>query len=133
EARSVNREQSTHVSLFTLCFKDSDKERQYHDEPDSGFGSSLLCALLLLLLTAALQALLLPRTLLFLFLFLAAFVTIAVTLIVLLASRLRVSTSDPSRSFILRLVLTIAAVTVIYVMAQVNAFSCELPAGPCHN
>jgi hypothetical protein len=37
--------------------------------------------------------------------------------------RLRVSTSDPSRSFSLRLALTIAAVAVIYVMAQVNAVS----------
>lgn len=28
EARSVDREKSTHVSLFTLCFKDKMKESQ---------------------------------------------------------------------------------------------------------
>jgi adenylate cyclase 1 len=28
EARSVNREQATHVSLVTLCFRDTTKERQ---------------------------------------------------------------------------------------------------------
>lgn len=60
---------------------------QYHDEQDVGFGSSLLCSLFLLLFVASVQALVLPRTLLFLFLFLAAFVTISVILIVLLASR----------------------------------------------
>lgn len=60
---------------------------QYHEEQDVGFGSSLLCSLFLLLFVASIQALVLPRTLLFLFLFLAAFVTISVILIVLLASR----------------------------------------------
>lgn len=28
EARSVDREKSTHVNLFTLCFKDENKEKQ---------------------------------------------------------------------------------------------------------
>lgn len=27
EARSVDREKSTHVNLFTLCFKDENKEK----------------------------------------------------------------------------------------------------------
>lgn len=40
--------------------------------------------------------------------------------------RLHVSHSDPSRSFLLRLVLTIAAILVIYIMAQVNAVSVQL-------
>nr|XP_045600796.1 Ca(2+)/calmodulin-responsive adenylate cyclase-like isoform X3 [Procambarus clarkii] len=131
EARSVDREKSTHVSLITLCFRDREKERDYHEEVDVGFGNSLLCSLFLLLFVASVQALVLPRTLLFLFLFLAAFVTISVMLIVLLASRLKVTTWDPSRRFVLRLVLTIAAITVIYIMAQVNSFTCELPQVPC--
>lgn len=127
DARSVDREKSTHVSLFTLCFRDREKERHYHEEQDVGFGSSLLCSLFLLLFVASVQALVLPRTLLFLFLFLAAFVTISVILIVLLASRLKVTSWDPARRFVLRLVLTIVAVTVIYIMAQVNSFTCDLP------
>ncbi|XP_045121655.1 Ca(2+)/calmodulin-responsive adenylate cyclase-like isoform X5 [Portunus trituberculatus] len=131
EARSVDREKSTHVSLITLCFRDKQKERHYHEEQDVGFGSSLLCSLFLLLFVASVQALVLPRTLLFLFLFLAAFVTISVILIVLLASRLKVTTWDPSRRFVLRLVLTIVAVTVIYIMAQVNSFTCNLPYVAC--
>lgn len=28
EARSVDREKSTHVNIFTLCFKDKNKENQ---------------------------------------------------------------------------------------------------------
>ncbi|XP_071520790.1 uncharacterized protein [Panulirus ornatus] len=131
EARSVDREKSTHVSLITLCFRDSEKERNYHEELDVGFGSSLLCSLFLLLFVASVQALVLPRTLLFLFLFLAAFVTISVMLIVLLASRLKVTTWDPARRFVLRLILTIVAITVIYIMAQVNSFTCELPQVTC--
>ncbi|XP_069941118.1 adenylate cyclase type 1 isoform X11 [Cherax quadricarinatus] len=131
EARSVDREKSTHVSLITLCFRDREKERDYHEEVDVGFGNSLLCSLFLLLFVASVQALVLPRTLLFLFLFLAAFVTISVMLIVLLASRLKVTTWDPARRFVLRLILTIVAVTVIYIMAQVNSFTCELPQVPC--
>ncbi|XP_042229149.1 adenylate cyclase type 1-like isoform X2 [Homarus americanus] len=131
EARSVDREKSTHVSLITLCFRDREKERDYHEELDVGFGNSLLCSLFLLLFVASVQALVLPRTLLFLFLFLAAFVTISVMLIVLLASRLKVTSWDPARRFVLRLILTIVAVTVIYIMAQVNSFTCELPQIPC--
>ncbi|XP_042877202.1 adenylate cyclase type 1-like isoform X5 [Penaeus japonicus] len=131
DARSVDREKSTHVSLITLCFRDREKERNYHEEVDVGFGNSLLCSLFLLLFVASVQALVLPRTLLFLFLFLAAFVTISVMLIVLLASRLKVTTWDPARRFVLRLILTIIAVTVIYIMAQVNSFTCELPHVSC--
>ncbi|KAK7084034.1 Adenylate cyclase type 1, partial [Halocaridina rubra] len=133
EARSVDREKSTHVSLTTLCFRDGEKEKAYHEEVDMGFGNSLLCSLFLLLFVASVQALVLPRTLLFLFLFLAAFVTISVMLIILLAARLKVTTWDPARRFVLRLILTIVAITVIYVMAQVNSFTCELPRGPCNN
>lgn len=31
EARSVDREKSTHVNLITLCFKDENKEKQVFD------------------------------------------------------------------------------------------------------
>ncbi|KAG7165121.1 Ca(2+)/calmodulin-responsive adenylate cyclase-like [Homarus americanus] len=109
EARSVDREKSTHVSLITLCFRDREKERDYHEELDVGFGNSLLCSLFLLLFVASVQALVLPRTLLFLFLFLAAFVTISVMLIVLLASRAVVPTEVLGVVYILLFLLAVIA------------------------
>ena len=36
EARSVDQEKASHVSSLTLCFRDSDKERQYQEDPDIG-------------------------------------------------------------------------------------------------
>ena len=36
EARSVDQEKASHVNSLTLCFRDSDKERQYQDDPDIG-------------------------------------------------------------------------------------------------
>ena len=61
DARSVDREKSTHVNIITLCFKDKFKERQYHEEKDHGFGMALACAMAVLMLLAALQIVILPR------------------------------------------------------------------------
>lgn len=55
EARSVDREKSVHVNRFTLRFRESDKEREYHQDLDLGFSTAMCCSLLLLILTAALQ------------------------------------------------------------------------------
>ncbi|ERL83608.1 hypothetical protein D910_00726, partial [Dendroctonus ponderosae] len=139
EARSVDREKSTHVSLFTLCFKDKNKESQvsdckyfvcfwdplkvdfqYHGDLDVGYSSTLACALVLLLLLGTLQATVLPRTIILLLLFLVAFIWISALLILLLAVRLRWILWDISHSFVLRLAITMFTIVLIYTMAQVN-------------
>ncbi|KAH1009575.1 hypothetical protein HUJ04_001908 [Dendroctonus ponderosae] len=125
EARSVDREKSTHVSLFTLCFKDKNKESQYHGDLDVGYSSTLACALVLLLLLGTLQATVLPRTIILLLLFLVAFIWISALLILLLAVRLRWILWDISHSFVLRLAITMFTIVLIYTMAQVNVFTCR--------
>ncbi|CAG2166355.1 unnamed protein product [Oppiella nova] len=89
DARSVDREKSTHVNVITLCFKDKYKERQYHEEKDRGFGMALACAMAVLILLGALQIAILPRTLILVILFLVAFVWISVLLILVLGARLQ--------------------------------------------
>jgi len=125
EARSVDQEKASHVNSLTLCFRDSDKERQYQEDPDIGFPASLACSLILTLLLGGLQALVLPRTTILLLLFLTAFIWIAVILMLLLAVRLRCIIWDLSRSFLLRLAITIFSIILIYTMAQVNVFTCQ--------
>ncbi|KAJ8971721.1 hypothetical protein NQ317_009068 [Molorchus minor] len=120
EARSVDREKSTHVNLFTLCFKDRHKENQYHDDLDVGYTSALVCALVLLVLLGALQAIILPKTTILLLLFLVAFIWISVVLMLLLAVRLRWILWDISHSFVLRLAITVFTIVLIYAVAQVN-------------
>jgi adenylate cyclase 1 len=127
EARSVDREKSTHVNLFTLCFKDSSKENQYHDDLDVGYSSSLVCALVLLVLLGVLQVTVLPRTIILLLLFLTAFVWISVVLMLLLAVRLRWILWDISHSFVLRLAITVFTIVLIYTVAQVNVVSIDPP------
>ena len=61
EARSVDREKSTHVNMMTLCFKDKYKERQYHSEKDRGFGMAMACSMAILILLTGLQTAILPR------------------------------------------------------------------------
>jgi len=132
EARSVDQEKASHVNSLTLCFRDSDKERQYQEDPDIGFPASLACSLILTLLLGGLQALVLPRTTILLLLFLTAFIWIAVILMLLLAVRLRCIIWDLSRSFLLRLAITIFSIILIYTMAQVNVFTCQREAlGSC--
>ncbi|XP_060529634.1 Ca(2+)/calmodulin-responsive adenylate cyclase-like isoform X1 [Cylas formicarius] len=124
EARSIDREKSTHVSLFTLCFKDRNKENQYHEDLDVGYSSTLACALVLLVFLGILQATVLPRTIILLLLFLVAFIWISAVLILLLAVRLRWILWDISHSFVLRLAITVFTIVLIYTVAQVNVFTC---------
>ncbi|XP_076265179.1 adenylate cyclase rutabaga isoform X5 [Rhynchophorus ferrugineus] len=125
EARSVDREKSTHVSLLSLCFKDKHKESQYHEDLDVGYSSTLVCALVLLVLLGTLQATVLPRTIILLLLFLVAFIWISAVLILLLAVRLRWILWDISHSFVLRLAITVFTIVLIYTVAQVNVFTCR--------
>ncbi|KAG0428144.1 hypothetical protein HPB47_024854 [Ixodes persulcatus] len=130
EARSVDREKSNHVNVVTLWFKDKGKEKQYHEEKDHGFGNSLACILAVLLLLSAMQAIVLPRTLILLLLSVTAFVWISLLLILVLAAQLRCIRWDLSRIFPLRLAITIFSIIFIYAIAQVNVLSC-LPAPGC--
>jgi len=130
EARSVDREKSNHVNLVTLCFKDKDKENQYHTDVDGGFSNSLALSLMLLLLIGGLQAVILPRTIILLLLFLTAFIWISVVLMLLLAVRLRWILCDISHSFSLRLAITVFTIVLVYTVAQVNVFTCRADA-PC--
>lgn len=94
EARSVDREKSTHVNLVTLCFRDKFKERMYHEEHDQGFGASLACTMAILILLAIVQVAVLPRTLILVVLFVASFVWIATLIILVLGARLQVRHPD---------------------------------------
>lgn len=96
---------------------------QYHDDIDVGYSSSLACVLVLLLLLGAVQATVLPRTLILLLLFLTAFVWISVVLMLLLAVRLRWILWDISHSFVLRLAITVFTIVLVYTVAQVNVVS----------
>lgn len=130
EARSVDREKSQHVHLVSLAFRDSNKERQYQAESDSGYSTSLACSLILLLLIGGLQAAILPRTIILLLLFLTAFIWISVVLMLLLAVRLRWIAWDISQSYVLRFAITVFTIVLIYTVGQVNVFTCraECPA-----
>ncbi|XP_044753181.1 Ca(2+)/calmodulin-responsive adenylate cyclase-like isoform X3 [Coccinella septempunctata] len=125
EARSVDREKTIHVNLFTLCFKDRNKENQYRHDIDVGYSSSLACALVLLILLGILQATILPRTVILLLLFLTTFIWISVILMLLLAVRLRWIIWDISHSFVLRLAITVFTIVLIYTAGQVNVFTCR--------
>lgn len=61
EARSVDREKSDHVNMLTLFFKDWQKERQYQEEKDFGFGNSLACVMAVTLFLGILHSIVLPR------------------------------------------------------------------------
>ncbi|XP_022249893.1 Ca(2+)/calmodulin-responsive adenylate cyclase-like isoform X2 [Limulus polyphemus] len=124
EARSVDMEKATHVSVVTLCFKDKQKERQYQEDKDYGFTTSMACALAILLCIGCIQAIILPRTLILIVLFAVAFLWISVLFVLLLAARTKCISWDISRVFLLRLAMTIFTVVLVYSVAQVNVFSC---------
>jgi adenylate cyclase 1 len=133
EARSVDRDKTTHVHPMTLCFRDSDKERQFHEEFDVGLGGALVCCLCLLVLGGGMQALVLPRTLILLLLFLTAFAWLSVTLMLLMAARLRLLAWDLAKGAPpLRLALALFSLILVYATAQVNVFTCrvEVPCSP---
>ncbi|RWS04161.1 Ca(2+)/calmodulin-responsive adenylate cyclase-like protein [Dinothrombium tinctorium] len=123
EARSVDREKSTHVNMITLCFKDKHKERQYHNEKDHGFGMSMACAMVILLLLTGVQITVLPRTPFLIALFLGAFMWLSMLLTLIVAARLDCIRWDITRYFLMRLAMMIFTVVIIYSVAQVNVVS----------
>lgn len=123
DARSVDQEKSAHVNRLTLQFRDRDVERNYHKDLDLSFSIELLCSILLLMLSSALQVAVFPRTLILLLLFLTAFVWIASILMLMLAARLKWILWDLSHSFSLRLAIVIFTIILIYSVAQVNIVS----------
>ncbi|XP_074600208.1 uncharacterized protein LOC141854435 [Brevipalpus obovatus] len=124
EARSVDREKSTHVNPITLCFKDHLKERQYHDNRDYGFGMSMACALVIFILLTGVQVAILPRTLMLLGLFVIALLWITAILGLIISARLKWMMKDISKYFLIRLAIMIFTVALIYAVAQVNVFCC---------
>ncbi|CAB4057615.1 ADCY1 [Lepeophtheirus salmonis] len=125
EARSVDQEKTSHVNLISLCFKDSNKEKQYQEDIDPSFPGALVCCLLLLLLLGGIQVLVLPRTLILLLLFLTSFAWISIVLMLILAVRLNCIFWDISKSFLLRLAITTFSIVLIYTTIQVNVFTCS--------
>lgn len=112
-----------HVNRFTLCFRDRDVERNYHKDLDLGFSVELLCSLLLLMLSTALQVAVFPRTFILLLLFLTAFIWIASILMLMLAARLKWILWDLSHSFTLRLAIIAFTIILLYSVGQVNVVS----------
>lgn len=123
EARSVDHEKSAHVNRFTLHFRDREVERNYHKDIDLGFSMELLCSLLLLILSTALQVSVFPRTFILLLLFLTAFIWIVSILMLILAARLKWILWDLSHSFTLRLAMIVFTIILVYSVGQVNMVS----------
>lgn len=128
EARSVDHDKAVHVNRFTLQFRDRDVERNYHKDIDLGFSIELLCSLLLLILSTALQVAVFPRTFILLLLFLTTFVWISSILMLMLAARLKWILWDLSHSFTLRLAIIVFTIILLYSVGQVNvvSMSCEI-------
>lgn len=143
EARSVDREKTAHVNRFTLNFRESEKEKSYHQDFDFGFTMSMGTSLLLLILSAGLQVNLsddllrlfftniflllqvsaLPRTLILLLLFLTAFIWISAILMLIMAARLKWIYWDVAQSFSLRLAITVFTIILVYSVGQMNVVS----------
>lgn len=123
EARSVDHDKAVHVNRFTLQFRDRDVERNYHKDIDLGFSIELLCSLLLLILSTALQVAVFPRTFILLLLFLTTFVWISSILMLMLAARLKWILWDLSHSFTLRLAIVVFTIILLYSVGQVNVVS----------
>ncbi|XP_076349099.1 adenylate cyclase type 1-like [Tachypleus tridentatus] len=124
EARSVDMEKATHVNVITLCFKNRQKEWQFHEERDHGFGNSMICSLAVLLCVGCIQAIVLPRTVVLVILFLLASLWLAVLLGLVLAIRMKAITWDVREYFLTRLGAIVISIILIYAVAQVNVFSC---------
>ncbi|XP_013391106.1 uncharacterized protein LOC106159379 isoform X2 [Lingula anatina] len=124
-ARSMEREKSEHVNFFTLRFRKPEKERQYQLMKDVSFGTSLLCALIVLVCVSAVQLILLPRTLMLLLLFLLTFMWLSILLILILGAKLKCIPFDLRQKPRARLAVIIVSIILIYAAAQVNIFFCE--------
>lgn len=147
KARSVDREKTAHVNRFTLNFRESEKEKSYHQDFDFGFTLSMGTSLLMLILSAGLQVChamtrrcfgfvqfycpqvsALPRTLILLLLFLTAFVWISAILMLIMAARLKWIYWDVAQSFSLRLAITVFTIILVYSVGQMNVVSLSLDA-----
>lgn len=139
----MDREKTAHVNRFTLNFRESEKEKSYHQDFDFGFTMSMGTSLLLLILSAGLQVNLsddllrlfftniflllqvsaLPRTLILLLLFLTAFIWISAILMLIMAARLKWIYWDVAQSFSLRLAITVFTIILVYSVGQMNVVS----------
>lgn len=115
-----------HVNSFTLQFRDRDVERNYRKDIDLGFSGELVCSLLLLILSTALQVAVFPRTFILLLLFLTAFIWISSILMLMLAARLKWILWDLSHSFTLRLAIIVFTLILLYSVGQVNVVSISI-------
>lgn len=120
EARSVDHDKAIHVNWFTLRFRDNDVERSYKKDIDLGFAAELVCSLLLLMLSTALQVAVFPRTFILYILFLTAFIWISSILMLMLAARLKWILWDISYSFTLRLAVIVFTIILVYSVGQAN-------------
>lgn len=115
-----------------MQFRDRDVERNYHKDIDLGFSGELVCSLLLLMLSTALQMAIFPQTYILLLLFLTAFIWISSILMLMLAARLKWILWDLSHSFTLRLAIIVFTIVLIDSVGQLNVFTC-LTDLPCKN
>lgn len=114
------------MNRYTLRFRDRDVERNYQKDIDAGFSGELVCSLLLLMLSTALQVAVFPRTFILLLLFLTAFIWISSILMLMLAARLKWILWDLSHSFTMRLAIIVFTIILLYSVGQVNVvgFDC---------
>ncbi|KAG8185405.1 hypothetical protein JTE90_018626 [Oedothorax gibbosus] len=124
EARSVDQENSTHINVLTLCFKDSIKERQYYSEKDEGFANSMVCCLTILLLLGCLQAIVLTRSLLMVIIFISAFCWTFLLILLTVGVKLKYIKWDITRIFSLRMAAIVLSIAIIYAVSQINIFAC---------
>lgn len=120
EARSIDHDKEVHVNRYTMRFRDRTVERNYQKEVDAGFSGELVCSLLLLMLSTALQVSVFPRTFILLLLFLTTFIWISSILMLMLAARLKWILWDLSQSFTMRLAIIVFTIILLYSVGQVN-------------
>ncbi|XP_023225852.1 Ca(2+)/calmodulin-responsive adenylate cyclase-like isoform X1 [Centruroides sculpturatus] len=133
EARSVDREKTNHVNRVTLCFRDKEREKQYHEEKDHGFVNSIACTLGVLVILGVVQILVLPRTILLIVLFAVALIWILALFIFVLGAHLKWIKWEINRLFVLRLSIIIITIFSVYAVVQINMFSCINEAILCTN
>ncbi|ELU09975.1 hypothetical protein CAPTEDRAFT_22108, partial [Capitella teleta] len=120
DTKSIDKMKTDHVNYVSLKFKNHSKERRYLRQDDSSFPTVMLLSLIMLVLSSAMQALVLPRTLLLILLFIVSFTWVAVILILLLGSRLKCIGCDLQESAILRVLIMTVTILFVYSVSQVN-------------
>ncbi|XP_022645660.1 Ca(2+)/calmodulin-responsive adenylate cyclase-like isoform X3 [Varroa destructor] len=131
DARSVDQEKSNHVNLLTLCFKDDEKERRYHQERDLGFVSSLACALFISIFLSALHLIILPRTTLLLLMSIGSIFWLCLLLILVFSARLGCLSFNVTRYSVARIVSSIISVVLVYMTVQINVLTCYTDSEGC--